>query len=35
MLAAVETCLSANGIRTVRIELDGQKYTMSPPQLSR
>jgi hypothetical protein len=30
MLAAVETCLSANDIRSVRIELDGRKYTMAP-----
>lgn len=30
MLAAVETCLSANDIRGVRIELDGRKYTMAP-----
>jgi hypothetical protein len=32
MLAALETCLSANDIRSVRIELDGKKYTMSPSQ---
>jgi hypothetical protein len=30
MLAAVETCLSANDIRSVRIELDGREYTMAP-----
>lgn len=35
MLAALETCLSANDIRSVRIELDGKKYTMSPSQLAR
>jgi xanthine dehydrogenase iron-sulfur cluster and FAD-binding subunit A len=35
MLSAVETCLSANDIRSVRIELDGKKYTMAPPELSR
>jgi hypothetical protein len=31
LLAAVETCLSANDIRSVRIELDGRAYTMAPP----
>ena len=35
MLAAVETCLSANDIRSVRVELDGQKYTMAASDLSR
>jgi hypothetical protein len=35
MLAAVETCLSANDIRSVRIELDGRKYTMAPSSVSR
>jgi xanthine dehydrogenase iron-sulfur cluster and FAD-binding subunit A len=35
MLAAVETCLAANEIRSVRIELDGKKYTMAPSELSR
>ena len=35
ILAAVETCLSANDIRSVRIELDGHAYTMEQPQLSR
>ncbi len=34
LLAAVETCLRANDIRSVRIELDGKKYTMAPAQLS-
>jgi hypothetical protein len=34
-LAAVETCLSANDIRSVHIELDGKKYTMAPPELNR
>ena len=29
LLAAVETCLTANDIRTVRIELDGRTYTMA------
>jgi xanthine dehydrogenase iron-sulfur cluster and FAD-binding subunit A len=31
VLAAVETCLSANDIRSVRIELDGSTYAMAPP----
>ena len=35
MLSAIETCLSANDISSVRIELDGQKYMMAPPQLNR
>ena len=35
MLAAVETCLGANEIRSVRIELDGRSYTMTAPELSR
>jgi hypothetical protein len=34
LLAAVETCLGANDIRSVRIELDGKKYTMAPAELS-
>jgi hypothetical protein len=34
LLAAVETCLGAYDIRSVRIELDGKKYTMAPAQLS-
>jgi hypothetical protein len=34
LLAAVETCLNANDIRSVRIELDGKKYTMAPAELS-
>jgi hypothetical protein len=29
-LTAIETCLSANDIDSVRIELDGQKYLMAP-----
>ena len=29
-LAAVETCLSANEIRSVRIELDGRSYMLAP-----
>jgi hypothetical protein len=35
LLAAVETCLTANDIRTVRIELDGHTYTMAAPQVNR
>jgi hypothetical protein len=35
MLAAVETCLGANEIRSVRIEPDGRSYTMTAPELSR
>jgi hypothetical protein len=30
LLAAVETCLSANDIRSVRIELDGHSYLLAP-----
>jgi hypothetical protein len=30
LLAAVETCLSANEIRSVRIELDGHPYLLAP-----
>ena len=30
LLAAVETCLSANDIRSVRIELDGRSYLLTP-----
>jgi hypothetical protein len=32
LLAAVETCLSANDIRSVRITLDGRRYTMTLPE---
>ena len=32
VLAVIETCLTANDIPSVRIELDGQKYTMAPQQ---
>ena len=28
VLSAVETCLSANGIPSVRVELDGQAYML-------
>lgn len=30
LLSAVETCVAANDIRSVGIELDGQKYTLAP-----
>jgi hypothetical protein len=30
ILAAVETCLSANEIRSVSIELDGRSYMLAP-----
>jgi hypothetical protein len=30
VLAAVETCLSANEIRSVRLELDGRSYMLAP-----
>jgi hypothetical protein len=30
VLAAVETCLSANEIRSVRVELDGRAYLLAP-----
>lgn len=29
-LSAVETCIAANDIRSVGVELDGQKYTLAP-----
>lgn len=29
LLSAIETCIAANDIRSVRIELDGQKYTLA------
>jgi hypothetical protein len=35
LLAAVETCLSANDIPNVRIELDGGSYVMEPRRLDR
>jgi hypothetical protein len=31
LLTAIETCLAANDIRTVRIEIDGTPYMMAPP----
>lgn len=30
VLSALERCLRANDIRTVRLELDGRPYTMAP-----
>jgi hypothetical protein len=30
VLAAVETCLNANEIRSVRIQLDGRPYMLAP-----
>jgi hypothetical protein len=30
LLAAVETCLTANEIRSVRVELDGRSYMLAP-----
>jgi hypothetical protein len=30
LLAAVETCLIANEIRSVRVELDGRSYMLAP-----
>jgi hypothetical protein len=30
LLAAVETCLIANDIRSVRLELDGRPYMLAP-----
>jgi hypothetical protein len=29
LLSAIETCIAANDITSVRIELDGQKYTLA------
>ena len=29
LLTAVETCLSTNNIRSVLVELDGQRYTLA------
>ena len=31
LLSAVETCLSANDIRSVRVEIEGKPYLMTPP----
>jgi hypothetical protein len=30
LLSAIETCLAANDIRSVRVELDGTKYILAP-----
>jgi hypothetical protein len=30
LLAAVETCLIANDVRSVRVELDGRAYMLAP-----
>jgi hypothetical protein len=30
LLTAVETCLSANDMRSVRVELDGRNYMLAP-----
>jgi hypothetical protein len=30
LLSALETCLSENDIRSVRLTLDGEKYLLSP-----
>jgi hypothetical protein len=35
MLTAIETCLSASEIESVRIEIDGKKYLMAPHLLDR
>jgi hypothetical protein len=34
LLAAVETCLAANDIPNVRIELDGSSYVMEPRRIN-
>jgi hypothetical protein len=31
LLSAVETCLSANDIPSVQVELEGKPYMMAPP----
>jgi hypothetical protein len=30
LLSAIETCVAANDIRSVLVELDGEKYTLAP-----
>jgi hypothetical protein len=35
LLAAVETCITANDIRSVRVELDGQAYLLAAKSPSR
>jgi hypothetical protein len=34
LLAAIETCLEANDIRSVRVELDGRPYLLAPRSAS-
>jgi hypothetical protein len=34
LLGAIETCLTANDIRSVRVELDGRPYLLAPPSTS-
>ena len=34
LLAAIETCLVANDIRGVRVELDGRPYLLAPQSTS-
>ena len=34
LLAAIETCLVANDIRSVRVELDGRPYLLAPQSTS-
>jgi hypothetical protein len=31
LLSAIETCVSANEIRSVRVKLDGETYTLAAP----
>jgi hypothetical protein len=31
LLGAVETCLRVNNIRSVRLEIDGERYLMAAP----
>lgn len=35
LLSALETCLTANDISSVRIELDGRSYAMVPTRIDR
>lgn len=34
LLSAVETCVSANDIRSVQVELDGERYLLAPRSCS-
>jgi hypothetical protein len=34
LLSALETCLTANDIRAVRVAIDGKPYMMAPPTRS-